>query len=104
MLRAWYGYLSEISLWRLEMEARAEITGCISKIQQAQGPTDKLLDLLCEVSEIYSQQAVAWQESLPPIVSISEAGCSEDGTDALRFILKGRKTYANDLITWPVIV
>ncbi|KAL3485754.1 hypothetical protein BJX62DRAFT_247308 [Aspergillus germanicus] len=104
MLRAWYFYLSEISLWRLEMEVRAEITACISKIQHAQGPTDKLLDMLCEVSEIYSQQAVAWQESLPPVVSISGSVCSDDGTDALRFILKGRKTYVNELITWPVIV
>jgi hypothetical protein len=104
MLRAWYFYLSEISLWRLEMEARTEITACTCKIQQAQGSTDKLLDLLCEVSEIYSQQAVAWQESLPPVVSISEAAYSEEATDALRFILKGRKTYVNEVITWPVIV
>ncbi|KAJ0413895.1 hypothetical protein BJY00DRAFT_319324 [Aspergillus carlsbadensis] len=109
-LRAWYFYLSEISLWRLEMEARMEITACIGKVQRAHGPADKLLDLLCEVSEIYSQQAVAWQDSLPSMVSISETSGStsysgsESGTDALRFILKGRKTYVNELITWPFIV
>ncbi|KAL2841018.1 hypothetical protein BJY01DRAFT_217930 [Aspergillus pseudoustus] len=106
MLRAWYFYLSEISLWRLEMEARTEITSCLSsrRHHRAQDTPDRLWDLLSDVGHIYSQQSVAWQDSLPPMVRISESTGGQGETDILRFILRGRKTYFNELITWPFIV
>ncbi|KAL4926644.1 uncharacterized protein BDV17DRAFT_293436 [Aspergillus undulatus] len=104
LVNAWYFYLSEISLWRLEMEARKDMSACLSKMRQGQNSPDRLLDLLCEVSEIYSQQSVAWQDSLPSMVSISDTTCDGTGTDVLRFVLRGRKTYLDELITWPFIV
>ncbi|KAL2820340.1 hypothetical protein BJX63DRAFT_380517 [Aspergillus granulosus] len=107
MLRAWYFYLSEISLWRLEMDARTDISACLSEMQDGVGQRtpDRLLDRIAEVSEIYSQQSGAWQDSLPSMVSISkETACGRSRTDALRFILMGRKTYINELITWPFII
>ncbi|KAL4882053.1 hypothetical protein BJY04DRAFT_217746 [Aspergillus karnatakaensis] len=106
VLRAWYFYLAEISLWRLEMGAMKDLAACLGKMQQGKNEQERLLDLLCGVSEIYTQQSVAWQDSLPSMVSISESTCGGTGTetDSLRFILRGRKTYVDELITWPFIV
>ena len=98
-LHAWYFYLSEISLWRLETEARMEITRCVSEKQ----PIGPLLELLAEVSDSNQQQLAKWQTSLPLIVSISD-GCSSDAeTDVLKFVLRGRTTYIHELISWPFI-
>lgn len=98
-LRAWYFYLSEISLWRLETEARTEITRCVSE-RRSSGP---LLELLAEVSDSNHQQLVKWQSSLPSIVSISDPGSSDAETDILKFVLRGRTTYIYELISWPFI-
>ncbi|KAF7596131.1 hypothetical protein BBP40_003393 [Aspergillus hancockii] len=102
ILRAWCFYLSEISLWRLETEARKDITAILNQSQHS--PASNLLDRLAEISEIYHQQLVAWQSSLPPVVSISEASSSTTETDVLRFVLRGRTTYVNELITWTFLV
>ncbi|KAK6813592.1 hypothetical protein RU639_010264 [Aspergillus parasiticus] len=97
ILRAWYFYLSEISLWRLETEIRKDMTTRLSE------PDNNGLSDLADISEIYKQQLVACLHSLPSTVSISDHPCQTPETDVLRFILQGRSTYINELITWPYI-
>ncbi|KAL2831564.1 hypothetical protein BDW59DRAFT_140292 [Aspergillus cavernicola] len=104
MLRAWYFYLSEISLWRLEAEARKDITICLSQEQQQNGASPHLLSRLTEFSESCRQQLVEWRNSLPLILSISDTEPSTTDTDVLKFVLRGRTTYVNELITWPFII
>ncbi|OGM50897.1 periplasmic beta-glucosidase precursor [Aspergillus bombycis] len=98
ILRAWYFYLSEISLWRLETEIRKDMIARLSE------PSSNTLNDLADISEIYKQQLVACLHSLPSTVSISDPPCQGSETDVLRFILQGRSTYVNELITWPYIV
>ncbi|KAE8365941.1 hypothetical protein BDV27DRAFT_156372 [Aspergillus caelatus] len=97
ILRAWYFYLSEISLWRLETEIRKDMTTRLSE------PNSNTPDGLTDISEIYKQQLVACLHSLPSTVSIADPPCQTPETDVLRFILQGRSTYVNELITWPYI-
>ena len=97
ILRAWYFYLSEISLWRLETEIRKDMATRLSE------PSNNTLNDLTDISDIYKQQLVACLHSLPSTVSISDSPCHTPETDILRFILQGRSTYVNELITWPYI-
>jgi hypothetical protein len=97
-LRAWCFYLSEISLWRLETAARNEIRTLVT---ETQGP---VFEALAQIADEHVQQVIAWQDSLPPSVSIAdhEFPTGDDG-DVLRFILRGRTTYFHELISWPFI-
>ncbi|KJK61787.1 Glycosyl hydrolase family 3 N terminal domain protein [Aspergillus parasiticus SU-1] len=97
ILRAWYFYLSEISLWRLETEIRKDMTARLSE------PYNNTLNGLADISEIYQQQLVACLHSLPSTVSIFDPPRQTPETDVLRFILQGRSTCFNELITWPYI-
>lgn len=97
ILRAWYFYLSEIWLWRLETEIRKDMTTRLSEL------SNNSLSDLADISEIYKQHLVACLHSLPSTVSISDPPCQTPETDVLRFILQGRSIYVNELITWPYI-
>ncbi|KAF4439008.1 Oleate-activated transcription factor 1 [Fusarium acutatum] len=95
--RAWYFYLSEIALWRVEVNAR-RLMG-----QLQQGSWRSLSRTLIEIGKDTSHQLEAWQASLPPLISIengsSPFGGAED--DVIRFVLRGRITYIRELISWP---
>lgn len=97
-LRAWYFYLSEISLWRLEIAVKNEMRSLV-----AETPA-QVLDALAEIADEKVQQVIAWQDSLEPSVSIAEheLPTGDDG-DILRFVLRGRTTYFHELISWPFI-
>lgn len=97
-LRAWYFYLSEISLWRLETAAKDEMRRLV-----AETPA-QIFKALAEIADENVQQVIAWQDSLPPSVSIAEHDlpAGDDG-DILRFVLRGRITYFHELISWPFI-
>ncbi|KAM0331767.1 hypothetical protein ACHAPQ_005996 [Fusarium lateritium] len=95
--RAWYFYLSEIALWRVEVNAR-RLMG-----QLQRGSWRSLSKALREIGKDTSHQLETWQASLPPLVSIenepSPYGGAED--DVIRFVLRGRITYIRELISWP---
>ncbi|KAF5539119.1 oleate-activated transcription factor 1 [Fusarium mexicanum] len=97
--RAWYFYLSEIALWRVEVNAR-RLMG-----QLQHGSWQSLLRALRDIGKDTSHQLETWQASLPPLVSIenesSPYGGAED--DVVRFVLRGRITYIRELISWPFI-
>lgn len=97
-LQAWCFYLSEISLWRLETAARNEIKRLVVETPA------QIFEALAEIAEENVGQVIAWQDSLPPSVSIveHELPTGDDG-DILRFILRGRTTYFHELISWPFI-
>ncbi|CAJ0551504.1 Ff.00g114340.m01.CDS01 [Fusarium sp. VM40] len=91
--RAWYFYLSEIALWRLEVNARR----LMSQIQhQDWGSVSQALS---EIGRDVSNQLEAWQTSLPPPVSMDQD--IED--DVIRFVLRGRITYVRELVSWPFV-
>ncbi|KAJ4265974.1 Zcf27p [Fusarium torreyae] len=94
--RAWYFYLSEISLWRLEVNARRSID------QLQQGDCRGLPRTLIEVYHDTLSQLEAWRSSLPPLVSI-ENGSTTEEDDVIRFVLRGRVTYVHELISWPFL-
>ena len=97
-LRAWYFYLSEISLWRLETAVKNEMKRLV-----AETPA-QVLEALAEIADENVQQVIAWQDSLPSSVSIVEHDLpTGDGGDILRFVLRGRTTYFHELISWPFI-
>ena len=97
-LRAWYFYLSEISLWRLETAAKNEMRRLV-----AETPA-QVFKALAEIADENVQQVIAWQDSLPPSVSIAEHDLpTGDDGDVLRFVLRGRTTYFHELISWPFI-
>ncbi|KFZ24638.1 hypothetical protein V502_00887 [Pseudogymnoascus sp. VKM F-4520 (FW-2644)] len=97
-LQAWCFYLSEISLWRLETAARNEMKRLVVETPA------QIFEALAETAEENVGQVIAWQDSLPPSVSIveHELPTGDDG-DILRFILRGRTTYFHELISWPFI-
>ncbi|CZR65076.1 uncharacterized protein PAC_14976 [Phialocephala subalpina] len=97
-LRAWYFYLSEISLWRLETAVKNEMRRLV-----AETPA-QVLEALAEIADENVQQVIAWQDSLPPSVSIAEHDLpTGDDGDILRFVLRGRTTYFHELVSWPFI-
>ncbi|KAM0231679.1 hypothetical protein ACHAP5_010971 [Fusarium lateritium] len=97
--RAWYFYLSEIALWRVEVNARR----LMGQLQRESWRS--LSKALREIGKNTSHQLETWQASLPPLVSIknepSPYGGAED--DVIRFVLRGRITYIRELISWPFI-
>jgi len=95
-LRAWYFYLSEISLWRLETDAKNVISSLLEEIP---GP---ILPALAEKGYEHLGQVEAWQDSLAPAVSFGREPRQSEN-DVLRFILRGRTTYMKEMITWPFV-
>ncbi|KAF5007761.1 hypothetical protein FDECE_5933 [Fusarium decemcellulare] len=95
--RAWYFYLSEISLWRLEVNARRLIH------QLELDAWASLSPALSELGQNTLGQLEAWRDSLPPLVNI---GSDEvyNGDDVVRFVLRGRVTYVHELISWPFLL
>ncbi|KAF5581629.1 oleate-activated transcription factor 1 [Fusarium pseudocircinatum] len=95
--RAWYFYLSEIALWRVEVNAR-RLMG-----QLQHGSWLSLSRALREIGKDTSHQLETWQASLPPLVSIENGSSPYGGAenDVIRFVLRGRITYIRELISWP---
>lgn len=62
-----------------------------------------LLEQLADIADNTSEQLALWEQSLPSVVSIASPSpavpVEED--DVLRFVLRGRTTYINGLISWP---
>ncbi|KAF4963197.1 hypothetical protein FSARC_8775 [Fusarium sarcochroum] len=94
--RAWYFYLSEISLWRLEVNARQ----AMDKLEHNDWPG--LSQALGEIKQGTINQLEAWKSSLPPLVDIGSNKVPEED-DVVRFVLRGRVTYVHELISWPFL-
>lgn len=109
--RAWYFYLSEISLWRLEMEDRQQMERLVGEDYKG------VLLTLSELGQRTLDQLDAWCNSLPPLVTITnyvrtslQHGHCNDGErvedeedDVIRFVLRGRVTYVRELTSWPFL-
>ncbi|KAH8648836.1 hypothetical protein BGZ61DRAFT_436432 [Ilyonectria robusta] len=95
--RAWYFYLSEISLWRLETEAKHEM---LTLLENCSG---SLFDKLADLGDNALQQLADWRVSLAPPVALAEHDASVVEDDVLRFVLRGRVTYLKELISWPFL-
>lgn len=92
-LYTWYFYLSEISAWRLQTHAEAELTRFA-----AEGGGS--LESFIAVADSLMQQVIEWQNSLTPNVSISHDG---NDNDMLKVILRARIGYVQDVISWPFV-
>ncbi|KAH7139987.1 hypothetical protein B0J13DRAFT_558743 [Dactylonectria estremocensis] len=97
-LRAWYFYLSEISLWRLETEAKHEM---LTLLENCSGSC--LFDKLADLGDNSLQQLADWRVSLAPPVALAEHDATVVEDDVLRFVLRGRVTYLKELISWPFL-
>jgi hypothetical protein len=92
-LTSWYFYLSEISLWRLETDAKAEMKEYLLNGEF------KSFAAFGEMATDYLKRIEAWRENLAPAVSLSEHDPKTD-QDICRFVLRGRATYLHELVTW----
>lgn len=90
-LRAWYFYLSEISLWRLEVDAQSVMKKCVEKA----GPA---YDTLASIASANLEHLSLWQSRLPSAVNIEDTD-----RDILNFVLRGRTTFIRELLTWPFV-
>ncbi|KAF3062993.1 hypothetical protein CFAM422_010508 [Trichoderma lentiforme] len=95
--RAWFFYLAEISLRRLNTRARNDIGQILSSPDVEGVDTEARL---IEVVDSYDQQAEAWLTSLPETISI-DSNPLED--DILKFILRCHLVDFNELIFWTFI-
>lgn len=92
--RAWYFYLAEISLRRLEMRIRNEIC-------HTPRPNNEMAFVdLADTVVSYEEQATAWVRSLPDIMSLKTP---EIDDDVLKFILRGHLMNFYELIYWPFV-
>ena len=89
---AWYFYLSEISLRRLEHRVREEISIVLRGETTARGS-----DLYTSTAT-FEGLAEEWLQSLPPAMSL-HAPQAED--DVLKFILRGHFLNLWEVIYWP---
>ncbi|KAF7556650.1 hypothetical protein G7Z17_g1188 [Cylindrodendrum hubeiense] len=96
-IRAWYFYLSEISLWRLDTETRQEMTKVVTEGRSG------VLRALADIGDSTLEQLAVWQESLAPPVSLAGHDPPSTDNDIIRFVLRGRTTYIHELISWPFI-
>ncbi|KUJ22197.1 uncharacterized protein LY89DRAFT_704840 [Mollisia scopiformis] len=93
-LRAWYFYLSDISLWRLETAAKKDMRTLVDE------KPARIYDKLIDFAEESLQRVTNWRDSLAASVSIAEDDFPKgDDGDILKFVLKGRTTYFHELIT-----
>lgn len=93
--RAWFFYLAEISLRRLNTTARNDI-GQILKQSDAETTALRLV----EAATSYDSQVEAWLASLPAAISL-QANRKDD--DVLRFILRCHLADFRELIYWPFV-
>lgn len=109
--RAWYFYLSEISLWRLQAGAEHEMTALMQQSLQssaASGNAAHRLDFLTplmDLRESMEEQIAAWRASLPPSLHMHEndAPATAEEDDVLLFCLRGRCVFIQELVTWPFV-
>lgn len=94
--KGWYFYLSEISLWRLEVDARRSMEKLHDKCWA------EALPALEEIAHQTLSQLDDWRNSLPSITSINESDPSLE-EDVIRFVLRGRVTYVHELVSWPFL-
>lgn len=95
--RAWFFYLAEISLRRLNTRARNDI-GQILSSSEADG--GNIESRLTEVVGSYDQQAEAWLTSLPETISLDS---NPHDDDILKFILRCHLVDFNELIFWTFV-
>lgn len=91
-VQTWYFYLGEISLWRQEMSTRA-------KIQESLHCRDQSKRHLTRLCLQAFESLTSWEESLPTSLKLGEPL----DTDVLKFVLRGRRSYIYELITWPFL-
>jgi hypothetical protein len=95
-LRAWYFYLAEISLWRLEKATRQRLINCAKNNHQS-------LPAFSSIAYDVLDQIEAWQGTLVAPIDISKPLETQHDGDILKFILRGRITYIHEMISWPFI-
>ncbi|KAM0264911.1 hypothetical protein ACHAQJ_000427 [Trichoderma viride] len=95
--RAWFFYLAEISLRRLNTRARNDIGQILSAYEEDDENNESRL---IEVVTSYDQQAKAWLASLPDTISLN-SDPHED--DILKFILRCHLVDFNELVFWPFV-
>lgn len=97
-LRAWYFYLSEISLWRLHHASAATIQSLASE------STRSFLQRLADQFDELEEKVLSWQESLAAPVHIGTLEANAANEDcAERYVLRGHVSNYYELITWPFI-
>lgn len=95
--RAWFFYLAEISLRRLNTTARNDIGRILASNTMRKGEAD--LALIDTVSS-YERQLAAWRESLPETISLESA---PEDDDVLKFVLRCHELDFVELITWAFV-
>ncbi|KAH7361566.1 hypothetical protein B0T11DRAFT_227288 [Plectosphaerella cucumerina] len=106
--RAWYFYLSEISLWRLQAGAEKEMVAMMQEsLRSSPGANAGLsiLGQLRELGESMEEQMSAWRRSLPPSLAMhnNDTPATAEEDDVLFFCLRGRCVYIQELVTWPFL-
>lgn len=95
--RAWFFYLAEISLRRLNTTARNDI----GRILASNTMTTEEIDMkLLKMVSFYEQQLTAWRHSLPETISLDSA---VEDDDVLKFVLRCHQVDFVELITWPFV-
>jgi hypothetical protein len=92
--RAWYFYLAEISLRRLDTRIRNEIC------HTPRPSGDLAFVQLSDAVMSYEDQVDAWAHSLPDIMSLQTR---ETDDDVLKFILRGHLMDFYEVIYWPFV-
>ncbi|KAL7946721.1 hypothetical protein V8C42DRAFT_352272 [Trichoderma barbatum] len=95
--RAWFFYLAEISLRRLNTRARNDIGQILSSSEVDGDDTEAQL---IEVVGSFDQQAEAWLTSLPETISLDS---DPHDDDILKFILRCHLVDFNELIFWTFV-
>jgi hypothetical protein len=92
--RAWYFYLAEIALRRLDTRIRYEMC-------HVPRPTGDLAFMeLSDTIPSYEDQIESWMRSLPDSMSLQTP---ESDDDVLKFILRGHMMNTYELIYWPFL-
>jgi hypothetical protein len=92
--RAWYFYLAEIALRRLDSRVRNEI--CHTPRVDSNMAFVELSDAIPS----YEDQIDTWMCSLPESISLQTP---ESGDDVLKFILRGHMMNFYEMIYWPFL-
>ena len=90
--KAWYFYLSEISLRRLEHRVRDEIGNAL-KSRDAFRPSE-----FCKTTRAVECLAEEWTQTLPAAMSLQTPQVEDD---VLKFILRGHLLNLWEVVYWP---